>query len=311
VTAGAANGAAVAAGPSAICVVGPPRSGTSLTTRILNLAGVYLGPEEDLVPAGRWNPQGFWEHQRIVALNERLLAHLGGSVSDPPKRLPPGWEASESLAAERREARALLREAFGGRPLWGWKDPRASLTLPFWRPLLANVRFVVCLRNPIDVAASAEGIGPAPSARADVFAAWLRYTAAALANTSGCRRIVVSYDDYAERGRDTVARLWRFAGNERAPADGELERLRDAIDHALLRRPTPPPDVLRDADLPAQAGALYLIAELLARIDRAGGDEAGVAARLEAAVDSYTLRQLGDGHGDPDRGVLEPGGPDR
>ena len=276
-----------------ICVIGSPRSGTSITTRILNLAGVYLGPEEELIPPGPWNPRGFWEYGPIADLNERLLTSLGGSIRNPPQSLPIGWEKSEEFAAERREARELLDDTFGDRPLWGWKDPRASLTLPFWRLMLPHMRYVICLRNPVDVAASAEGIEPLALSREEIFAAWTRYVAAAFANTSGSRRSIVSYDDYVDRSQDTIERLWRFAGNEQSPTGPEAERLKATVDRSLLRHRTSPADVLRDDDLPPQAGALYLIAMLLSHLD-SRPDESGSALQLSAAVDSYALRQLGN-----------------
>ena len=37
---------------------------------------------------------------------------------------------------------------------WGWKDPRSCLTLPFWRDLRPDLKVIVCLRNPFEVAVS-------------------------------------------------------------------------------------------------------------------------------------------------------------
>ena len=67
---------------------------------------------------------------------------------------PPGWERSSELAALRRQARELIEADFSGSGLWGFKDPRNSLTLPFWQRILPPMRYVICLRNPVDVAAS-------------------------------------------------------------------------------------------------------------------------------------------------------------
>jgi hypothetical protein len=40
--------------------------------------------------------------------------------------------------------------------LWGWKDPATCLTLAFWQTLLPHMRYVICIRNPLDVAISME-----------------------------------------------------------------------------------------------------------------------------------------------------------
>jgi len=48
------------------------------------------------------------------------------------------------------KARALIA-ARSFRPLWGWKDPRTALFLPFWERLLPEARFVFVYRGPWEV----------------------------------------------------------------------------------------------------------------------------------------------------------------
>src|SRR5205823_6297255 len=58
----------------AVCVLGMTRSGTSLTMRTLNLLGVYLGPESELLPGpDASNPKGFWEQDKLKRLNNAIL----------------------------------------------------------------------------------------------------------------------------------------------------------------------------------------------------------------------------------------------
>ena len=68
-----------------ICILGMHRSGTSLLTRVLNLMGVYLGPDAHLLQPLAENPKGFWEHKEIWKLNEDILWRLGGSWHNPPR----------------------------------------------------------------------------------------------------------------------------------------------------------------------------------------------------------------------------------
>lgn len=132
-------------GGTAICVLGMSRTGTSLTSRVLSLAGVYLGPEEELLggdlrqlagegeqvlaKARNSNPEGHWEHYRLMRLNERILRTLGGNWREPPP-MAPGWESSAELAGLREEAEAILAETFAGHELWGWKDPATRSRSP-------------------------------------------------------------------------------------------------------------------------------------------------------------------------------------
>ena len=48
----------------------------------------------------------------------------------------------------------LLIEGFDSAGVWGWKDPRNSLTLPFWQDLLPGLKTLIMVRNPLEVAHS-------------------------------------------------------------------------------------------------------------------------------------------------------------
>lgn len=260
---------------TAICVLGMSRSGTSLTARVLNLAGVYLGPQEDLlggelrqIPqpdrdnARAANPEGFWEHYPLMRLNERILRRMGGNWREPPP-LPPGWEDSAALDEESEEACALIEETFGGHDLWGWKDPRNCLTLPFWQRLLPQLRYVICLRNPLDVAASLQRRDGMPFE--DAVELWLTYLARALLDTADHPRLLVPYESYFDDPGGVVSRLAAFVGR-----DGALDRadagvtLAEAVDERLWRNRTHPSEVGRDPRVPVEAAALHQLTELLA-----------------------------------------------
>lgn len=129
-----------------ICVAGMPRSGTSLVTQMLYRCGLNLGPREQLMLPSSNNTDGFWENLRFVRLNERLLTANGGTWFAPPATLRP----TEQLTAE---AKSIVAQ-FQGREPWGWKDPRNSLTLPFWKTLLPSMKVLVCVRHPAETASS-------------------------------------------------------------------------------------------------------------------------------------------------------------
>src|SRR5688572_17455910 len=127
------------------------RSGTSVVARLLNLLGVDLGPADRLMPPHpEDNPRGYWEHLPILAINNELLARFGATWHEPPS-LAAGWERDPALADLRDRARAVIDEDFRGKALWGWKDPRTCLTLPFWQAVLGPMTYVLCFCNPSDV----------------------------------------------------------------------------------------------------------------------------------------------------------------
>ncbi len=145
----------------AIVIVGVGRSGTSAITRGVQALGVELG--DRLRPGGAKNPTGFFEDERLLAINKRLKRVLrirGDSV-----RLiePEEWQAP-AVRSLRQEASETVRSSFGQYPLWGYKYARTLRLLPFWREVFQavrlDVRYVVAVRNPLSVARSRARLDP-------------------------------------------------------------------------------------------------------------------------------------------------------
>jgi hypothetical protein len=220
-----------APGPVIVCILGMHRSGTSLLARMVNFLGVDLGPEEHFLPAAADNPKGFWENQRLMDLNEEILRRHGGGWSQPPA-FPPAWHLDPGLDDLRRKGSAILAEDFGGARCWGWKDPRTCLTLPFWQDLLPPMRYVMALRDPVDVARSLERRNRMPLEQG--IGLWLSYLESALVHASGKPRIFVFYEDLLDNWRDDLPAMGRFLGaDERASRPETLEAIEAFVDKDL------------------------------------------------------------------------------
>ena len=166
-----------------VCITGMHRSGTSLATRALELLGVSLGAPDSLLPPGPDNPAGYFENKSIQELDDELLAHLGGSWDQPPT-LSGDWALDAGLDPFRARAAAVLASDFGdpaagrdGAGLIGFKDPRVSLLLPFWRTVARVRATVVLVRDPAEVAASLARRNQIDPPQAALL--WLRYLLAA------------------------------------------------------------------------------------------------------------------------------------
>jgi hypothetical protein len=192
----------------AICIIGMHRSGTSMVARLLNRCGLYLGPEERLLGESESNLLGHFEHQGFIEIDDALLAHFGGSAFAPPK-LTTGWERDPSLAQYVEKAKILL-QTFENRSLWGWKEPRTSLLLPFWKTLIPNLRFVVCVRNPMEVASSLVTRGNGSFEKGIWL--WNEYTQAALRDTENHPRIIIFYEDFFRKPNREILKLANFCG---------------------------------------------------------------------------------------------------
>jgi hypothetical protein len=166
--------------------MGMHRSGTSFTARALQLLGVSLGSPEGLMAPGPDNPAGYWENRDIKELNDELFAQLGGAWDQPPV-LDPGWSLDERLDPLRTRASEVLDDAFGApgtrTSVIGWKDPRLSLVLPFWRTVTPITATILMVRDPAEVAASLRTRNGIETPQAAML--WLRYLFAAAANDPG------------------------------------------------------------------------------------------------------------------------------
>jgi GT2 family glycosyltransferase/glycosyltransferase involved in cell wall biosynthesis len=178
-----------------------------MLTRLLHACGLYLGPKDELMPAQADNPDGFWEHLGFVALNDELLSQLGGAWDLPPK-------SHESFAHTRLEPLCmkarLLIERFNSAGLWGWKDPRNSLTLPFWQDLLPGMKTLIMVRNPLEVAHSMkERNGTSYSFGLRL---WEIYNRRAIDTAREQDRLVTHYDLFFENPETELQRIANFIG---------------------------------------------------------------------------------------------------
>lgn len=203
--------------PMAIAIAGMHRSGTSMVAQFLHRSGVYLGPDAILMPAANENPDGFWEHLQVVEINDELLSLLGGGWDYPPAA--PIVPNDPRLDTLRNRARRVFAD-FAAHQRWGWKDPRTSLTLPFWREVVDDLRVVAVVRNPLEVAHSLRKRNGFSLALG--LALWQGTYAAMLNDTTPGERIFTHYDAYFGRPGEEFGRVLRFLGlpdDEAAIAD--------------------------------------------------------------------------------------------
>ncbi len=190
---------------TSIVVLGMHRSGTSVVTQLMGLLGADLGPPDAHVSPAPDNPRGFAELRAIVDMNERVLAALDASSSEPPD---PGIDVASDarLLQLRDEAANLLRTLFPGPAPTAWKDPRTCLTFDFWRPLLSKPAAVVLvLRHPLEIAASLEKRDGTP--REVSLALWEWSLSSACRAARGLPMILVRYSDVIEDPERAIRRI--------------------------------------------------------------------------------------------------------
>jgi hypothetical protein len=267
-----------------ICVLSIGRSGTSLVARVINVLGIDLGSEDTMLEATDANPRGFWEQREVVELNDEILAALGGSYHDPPER-PPGWETTPEMERFRTGIKELVARQFGRGLRWGFKDPRTAMTVPLWRAALGEFDYIICVRNPLEVAASLEPVVPAGIARIDL---WLTYMCEALRHTAGRRRAFVFYEDWFADPMAVSRRLAVFLHGTPELMDGAAqERIRDFFEPALRRQRVEDLTLAEHAGVPVAARALHLLMRCLAAAEENGTDQAPALQAVASALDDH------------------------
>ncbi|HSE24598.1 MAG TPA: sulfotransferase domain-containing protein [Pyrinomonadaceae bacterium] len=263
-----------------VCILGMHRSGTSALTRIINLLGVDLGPHEALaLEPAEDNTKGHWEHKEIALINEEILSAYGGSWHEPP--VPPTeWQTSTVLDDLRARAEKLIHEQFENVSLWGWKDPRTCLTLPFWQQFVSNPYYILCLRNPLDVASSLARRNQFLPEKS--FKLWTTYLCAAFKYTEGKPRLVVFYEDLIDDSGGELNRLAQFLGETKLVGDMNLQlKVQLFIEKGLQHHQSSELDTTFNSTAECTAKALYLSQRILTRLNASDSIESTVLAALK------------------------------
>jgi len=223
--------AAAAPGKVALVVLGMHRSGTSATSRVLNLCGAFI-PVDVKPPKLGVNAKGFWEPEAVLELNVRLMHQLGAEWDRIDFALPQTGEIVDEFLGD---ASKLLAVEYEGRDTIVIKDPRMCVLAPLWHRALTDAGYrpvyVVPMRNPLEVAQSLRARGDM-TVREGV-ALWSAYMErVADFTTQRDDAFYVRFTDLLDDWRSVVARIARRfdVPLDAAERSGEVDRF---LEHAL------------------------------------------------------------------------------
>lgn len=230
-----------------VIVVGPGRSGTSTLTRGMAALGVELG--DNLKPASRKNPKGFFEDLDILDINQRLhrlfgLTTTGSDVRPEDQR----HFASASVNALHDEAVDLMRRRFGRFPIWGFKSGGVLRLLPFWERVFETLHlqpsYVVALRHPVSVARSRARLNPLRGRQEKSDLEWLSRMVPYFHLLRAHPLAVVDYDRLMEGPEHELERV---ATHLALPLDEGVRRriceyAHRFVNSGLRHHPGPPPE---------------------------------------------------------------------
>lgn len=127
-----------------IVVIGPPRSGTTLMAKILEIYGVFMG----------FNCNNAWEDWFFININEHIMDRLD-IYWDRGKRPDESWTPPVDRVVKEIEESATWKKI--DIP-WGFKDPRTTLCVDVWEEVFEELdvdpTWIRMTRHPMDVAYS-------------------------------------------------------------------------------------------------------------------------------------------------------------
>ncbi len=137
------------------------RSGTSVLARILNTAGANMGYEVDRNHEALFF-QGinkyilslendFWysfEKTEKRLTDQTVVTTIAGEIEQQVKEL-----ILKDFFKVKNEWESFFFRMFD-RHLWGWKDPRNTITLPIWKKIFPKAKVLIIYRNPYDTVIS-------------------------------------------------------------------------------------------------------------------------------------------------------------
>ena len=272
-----------------ILCLGPHRTGTSAVTAAIAALGADLG--FDAAYSNEENQKGFFEHDGVLALNERLLARLGGSWDAPAfvgrAAIAQAGAGLDDLAAE---AVSLLARDFATSDLAVLKDPRLCLLLDFWLPVLGQAGFraidlVHVVRDPAEAALSqhtrAERNPDFYEIGRDLSegtALWLSHMGQMWDGFDQARHLVLAYDSLVDAPDATLIRLAGFL--KLTPDPGRVAQYSKNFLDPSLRRSRAPlgQDDAANLILPLARQVYQMVLPLCDRAELKASDVARVLA---------------------------------
>ncbi|XOV84238.1 MAG: glycosyltransferase [bacterium] len=194
-----------------VVVLGMHRTGTSLITRSLQTLGIELG-NNLMPPVEGNNAKGFFEDLEInkicnLALAEQDLAW--DRVAPVLSHTKEPFAFSDDIIEKAKET--ISRKLTEGE-IFSFKNPRASLLLPFWQLVFRQENiaqyYIISARNPSEVTASLEkrdGIDPSLG-----MLLWINYTFSAIQGTNGCARKFIQYKQVLDSPAESLNLLADF-----------------------------------------------------------------------------------------------------
>lgn len=207
-----------------------------MTTRLLNLSGLYIDDEQNLFPAGKGNEKGHWEHEEVLSINEEILKRLGGTDLNVP-HFPNCWEKDEKFDDLKILATQFVDTMNSKSSVWGFKEPRTCLTLPFWQAIISNMKYIVPTRDVGSVAKSLQKRNSLDFIYGETL--WAQYWDNIFKYTNNKNRLLVVFDKVVDNWQQELNRMLDFIGDDDLNFENKIGEIDEFIDPNLKHYKSP------------------------------------------------------------------------
>ena len=183
-----------------IIVTGPPRTGSSFLTRLINDMGYYAGPKDMMLPPDDHNKHGYYEFTQLNAISDKIVVGMGIGMTPrngiPP--LPEGW--TNSYPQEKQMIKNIV-DVYG---IELYKDNDLIVLGDMYTELYPNAKWIYIGRD-IQATFNSRFGAPIPfeewqKITDDRFNAWRRTKAAQTA-------LEINYEDFGTDPTGTIQKI--------------------------------------------------------------------------------------------------------
>jgi len=217
---------------NAIVVLGMHRSGTSMVSGILELAGFDLGKHQ--WQADHANAKGYFENSQVGIFNDQLFSQMHRTWYDT-LLLPDNWWLFPEILRKVDRLAEIIRDEFESTSFLLFKDPRISILLPFYLMAFEKLRirpyFIINFRKPSEVAASLKKRNNLSISKSLIL--WMDYTLQAELFTRNHNRIFIQYDQVLANPIAFLKHLFNHFKLEHQPPSSQVQRITEFVEKEL------------------------------------------------------------------------------
>ncbi len=191
--------------PRIIIVLGVRRSGTSALVKGLETMGVSI-VDQASTPFNSFNEKGYWEDLEVHHFNMKLTQALEPLEHRRRSILSLSEEEVDFLCDQKfleQGCHLMMSRLSSTSQSLGFKDPRFSILLPFWKKVFQeckiSVSFVIALRDPNSTVTSMKAFGQVAEelnvSNEKFLWVWIAGLLGILEASEGEERILVDYQE--------------------------------------------------------------------------------------------------------------------